>query len=57
MFVPTLKSFCVGFADAGRNKNGAVSQRRSWCHQWIMSNSTGAGGSDPLGHCDLDAIR
>jgi hypothetical protein len=26
-------------------------------HQWIMSTSTGSGGSDPLGHCDLDAIR
>jgi hypothetical protein len=22
-----------------------------------MSTSTGSGGSDPLGHCDLDAIR
>jgi hypothetical protein len=26
-------------------------------HHWIMSNSTGADGSDPLGHCDLYAIR
>jgi hypothetical protein len=26
-------------------------------HHWIVPTSTGAGGSDPLGHCDLDAIR
>jgi hypothetical protein len=32
-------------------------QRRSWCTPGIMSTSTGAGGSDPLGHCDLHAIH